>query len=100
MSDEGMCMSMHQPWASLLVHGIKRHEGRTWYSAHRGRLWIAATVKKPEAKEIAELEHMYRSIYNEPDLKFPADYPTGCLLGCVIVDDCLHQDEYREKVRI
>ena len=24
MSDDGMCMSMHQPWASLLVKGIKR----------------------------------------------------------------------------
>ena len=23
MSDEGMCLSMHQPWASLLVQGIK-----------------------------------------------------------------------------
>lgn len=25
MSDEGMCMSMHQPWASLLVAGIKMY---------------------------------------------------------------------------
>jgi len=24
MSDQGKCMSMHQPWASLLVAGIKR----------------------------------------------------------------------------
>ena len=23
MSDEGMCLSMHQPWASLLIAGIK-----------------------------------------------------------------------------
>ena len=23
MSDEGKCMSMHQPWATLLVKGIK-----------------------------------------------------------------------------
>lgn len=23
MKDDGMCLSMHQPWASLLVHGIK-----------------------------------------------------------------------------
>ena len=23
MSDDGMCLSMHQPWASLLTHGIK-----------------------------------------------------------------------------
>lgn len=24
MSDGGWCLSMHQPWASLLVRGIKR----------------------------------------------------------------------------
>jgi hypothetical protein len=42
---QGKCMSMHQPWASLLVYGIKMHEGRTWYSPHRGRLWIAAAAK-------------------------------------------------------
>lgn len=24
MSDGGWCLSMHQPWASLLVKGIKR----------------------------------------------------------------------------
>ena len=41
----GKCMSMHQPWASLLVYGIKMHEGRVWYSPHRGRLWIAAAAK-------------------------------------------------------
>ena len=25
MKDEGMCLSMHQPWASLLVAGIKMY---------------------------------------------------------------------------
>jgi hypothetical protein len=24
MKDDGMCLSMHQPWASLLVAGIKK----------------------------------------------------------------------------
>ena len=24
------CLTMHQPWASLLVYGIKRVEGRSW----------------------------------------------------------------------
>ncbi len=23
MTDDGMCLSMHQPWASLLIRGIK-----------------------------------------------------------------------------
>jgi len=27
MSDEGLALSMHQPWASLLVAGIKRSVG-------------------------------------------------------------------------
>jgi len=45
MVDGGLCMSMHQPWASLLVYGIKMHEGRVWSSSHRGRLWIAAASK-------------------------------------------------------
>jgi len=42
MTDTGMCISIHQPYASYIVAGIKIHEGRTWYSSHRGRLWIHA----------------------------------------------------------
>lgn len=30
------CLTMHQPWASLLVHGIKRIEGRSWPSPIKG----------------------------------------------------------------
>ncbi|XP_054627276.1 activating signal cointegrator 1 isoform X2 [Dunckerocampus dactyliophorus] len=96
MSDGGWCLSMHQPWASLLVKGIKRVEGRTWYTAHRGRLWIAAAAKKPTPQEIAEVEAMYRCIYQK-EPRFPSDYPTGCLLGCVNVTDCLSQEEFKEQ---
>ena len=38
-----------QPWASLLVHGIKRIEGRSWRSGHRGRLWVHASGTAPDA---------------------------------------------------
>lgn len=31
------------------------------------------------------------------DLRFPTEYPVGCLLGCVMITDCLPQEEYREK---
>ncbi|XP_010731092.2 activating signal cointegrator 1 [Larimichthys crocea] len=96
MSDGGWCLSMHQPWASLLVKGIKRVEGRTWYTSHRGRLWIAAAAKKPTPQEIAEVETMYRHIYKK-EPRFPKDYPTGCLLGCVNVTDCLSQEQFRQQ---
>lgn len=57
-------MSMHQPWASLVVAGIKRHEGRSWYTSHRGRLWIAATAKPVDTAAIKEIETFYRRHYN------------------------------------
>lgn len=113
MNDKGMCLSMHQPWASLLVLGIKklvllifftnlwwyifRHEGRTWYTPHRGTLWIAATAKIPEPETIKEIENFYEKYYEGLTVKFPKKYPTGVLLGNVLVQDCLGQDEYREE---
>ncbi|NXP11284.1 TRIP4 protein, partial [Thinocorus orbignyianus] len=96
ISDDGWCLSMHQPWASLLVRGIKRVEGRTWYTSHRGRLWIAATAKRPSPQEISELEATYRMLLGK-DVEFPSDYPSGCLLGCVDVTDCLSQEQFNEQ---
>jgi len=95
MSDQGKCLSMHQPYASLLIAGIKMHEGRSWYSPHRGRMWIASTAKVPTPQEIQELEDFYRAFYPDKDLAFPKNYPSGCLLGCVEVVNVLPQEQYR-----
>lgn len=97
MSDCGMALSMHQPWASLLVSGIKKHEGRTWYTAHRGILWIASTSKTPSQEEISQVEGQYRHSYSDSAPQFPKAYPVSCLLGCVEVTDCLAQEDYVEK---
>ena len=50
-----------------------RHEGRTWYTPFRGRLWIAAAAKAAPMEEIREMEEMYRELY-EGDLKLFADF--------------------------
>ena len=96
MSDMKSCMSMHQPYASLLVSGIKMHEGRSWYTAHRGRLWIASTAKPANPDEVKELENFYRHHIKGEILNFPTQYPCGVLLGCVKLTDCLPQEEYRK----
>lgn len=97
VSDLKKCISMHQPWASLLISGIKKHEGRCWYSSHRGRLWIASTAKLPDSDTILAMEDFYRHHYNDKSIEFPKQYPSGCLLGCVIVKDVLPQEEYRKQ---
>jgi len=95
MSDLGHCLSMHQPHASLLVCGIKVHEGRTWYCSHRGRLWIHAASKAVSEEEVAAVEAVYRR--RRGGLVFPRHHPTSCLLGSVDVIDCLAQEEYRAQ---
>ncbi|KAF6150975.1 hypothetical protein GIB67_026896 [Kingdonia uniflora] len=90
------CLTMHQPWASLLVYGIKRVEGRSWPSPVRGRLWIHAAGKVPEPETIKAIEDFYREIYavnGITDLKFPEHYPVSKLLGAVEVVGCVKCDE-------
>uniref|UniRef100_A0A3Q0KSC9 Activating signal cointegrator 1 n=1 Tax=Schistosoma mansoni TaxID=6183 RepID=A0A3Q0KSC9_SCHMA len=94
--DEGYCLSLHQPWASLLVRGIKLEEGRTWYTPYRGCLWIASTAHKTDPEEITEIENKYLKA-GVPKSDMPTSYPTSCLLGRVNIVDVITQEEYREK---
>lgn len=90
------CLTMHQPWASLLVHGIKRIEGRSWPAPIRGRLWIHAAGKVPDESTIKAMEEFYREIYavnGITDIKFPEHYPVSRLLGCVEVVGCVQGEE-------
>ena len=38
-------ISIKQPWASLIAHGIKNIENRTWKTNFRGRIYIHASGK-------------------------------------------------------
>ncbi|KAL6142874.1 hypothetical protein ACLB2K_061149 [Fragaria x ananassa] len=90
------CLTMHQPWASLLVYGIKRIEGRSWPAPIRGRLWIHAAGKVPEEATIKAMEAFYREIYavdGITDIKFPEHYLISRLLGCVEVVGCVRREE-------
>jgi hypothetical protein len=92
MVDAGNCLSVQQPYATLIVDGIKMFEGRTWYTPIRGRLWICAGKKQPTQETIDQVKLLYRHIVG--DIDFPTNYLTGCLLGCVDLIDCLPQEEY------
>ncbi len=37
------CLSVRNPWASLIVTGLKGIENRTWTTSHRGRIAIHAS---------------------------------------------------------
>ena len=95
-TDNGTTLSLHQPWASLVVLGIKRFEGRGWYTPYRGRLWIASTAHQSTDEENKQLEDEYRTVYG-PDkhIPFPASYPHSALLGCVDLVDVVDQAAFQ-----
>ena len=104
------CMTLWQPWASLIVYGIKRFEGRMWNSGYRGPLWIHSGAKEPNAEEIKEVEDFYREMFekerkknpkkykNSPGPVFPKRYPTSSLVGIVDVQDVWTKNEYGQRL--
>ena len=38
------------------------------------------------------------SVILDLDVEFPNDYPSGCLLGCVDLTDCLSQKQFKNQV--
>ena len=38
------------------------------------------------------------SVILDSDVEFPNDYPSGCLLGCVDLIDCLSQNQFKDQV--
>jgi len=81
---------MHQPWASLLIKGIKIHEGRVWPTNHRGRLWIHSSSRHADQETLDDV------LKDHPEGK-DLDWPISSLLGFVTVDDCLNQEDYRAQ---
>jgi len=75
-------LSVKQPWASLIVAGIKRVENRTWSTNHRGPLVIHASARPdPEAGPTLELAGI--------DPQDWQDAPRGVVLGVVELVDVI-----------
>jgi hypothetical protein len=86
-------LSLHQPWATLILLGIKRLETRSWQTDHTGRLAIHASRSFPfEARQLCRQAPIF-SLLAEAGFAHPDDLPRGALLGTVLVRRCLRTEE-------
>ncbi len=81
-------LSIRQPWATLIMLGLKQFETRSWRTDYRGPLVIhaAATGGQTSTDALMRLE---RRIGAMPTSLVEKDYPLGALLGIVQLDECL-----------
>lgn len=77
-------LSVKQPWAALLAHGVKTVEVRRWPTARRGRVLIHAAAvpdERPEAwalvpEELVEVARQFGGIVGAGELTACVRYRT------------------------
>jgi len=83
-----MCISLMQPWATLVVIGAKRFETRKWRTDHIGPLAIHASQRFPEKARALCRQEPFRSALTRAGYRQSADLPTGVVIGCVELLEC------------
>ena len=74
-------LSILQPWASLVAHGHKKIETRSWNTKYRGELLIHASAS-PVSKIIKKMPLSFWDLIKEVGLLTP-DLPFGAIIGKV-----------------
>lgn len=94
-------ISIKQPWASLIAHGIKDIENRSWRTNYRGRVLIHA-AKAPVKEGWSALDKVQFDKVSGHKNKLYGDkeeLPQGTIIGSVEIVDCVqdHPSLWAEK---
>jgi ASCH domain len=81
-----LALSVRQPFADLIVSGLKPIENRTWRTPYRGVVYIHA-AKASHTMRRAEIEHVFRVLLPElPDCR-------GAIIGRATLVDIVEAHE-------
>lgn len=80
-------ISIRQPWAALIVHGIKDVENRKWATRYRGPVLIHSSLR-PDAIAPDEIERRF-------GVSPPAEQPLGGVVGVADLVDCVRPHSSR-----
>ena len=80
-------LSLKQPWAWLIVKGLKSVENRKWSTKYRGPLLIHAS-KNYDREGYFWITQKFGNIFN-PEWDKPPDFTFGAIVGKVDMSDCV-----------
>ena len=83
MPQTRLALSVHQPFAWLIVNGFKDVENRPWSTKVRGPVLIHAGRTQPGEDAIQYFEQRYRLTIPRDELKF------GGIVGEAVIVDCV-----------
>lgn len=81
-------ISLLQPWAGLLVLGIKEYETRSWNTKHRGLVAVHASARMPkEGKALLEELGRNNRDFKPGSYKYRVCTTLGAVLGEVEIQE-------------
>lgn len=91
-------ISIKQPWASLIAHGIKDIENRTWKCPQKyiGQSVLIHSSNKPAGWRELPLNFRQRDL--SKGFSFD-NLPKGSIIGSVVISDCVknHSSDWADK---
>lgn len=95
-------LSIKQPWASLIAHGLKDIENRSWRTKYRGKFLIHASAKAFMGRGhslTAEQLSICKENYKKGILPNLLLLPASAIIGEVTLVDCVinHPSIWAEK---
>lgn len=94
-------LSIKQPWASLIAHGIKDIENRTWKTNFRGRIYIHASAKVTDVEfSTSQTAELFLNEIWLPETGFKSElFNVSAIIGEVDIIDCVinHPSIWAEK---
>ena len=92
------CLSLTQPYATLISLGVKCIETRSWQTPYRGRLAIHAAKDFPKDARAMCLKEPFKRVLMAAGIESLADLPLGALLATVQLVDCVPTGKVRSQL--
>jgi len=92
MKNELKALSIRQPWASLIIWGLKDIENRAWSTDHRGKFLVHAgwNLNKDFAADPRTFfEQLSERVGRDLTKYTDFDFPRGGIIGQATLVDCV-----------
>lgn len=93
MTEEIRLLSLWQPWASLIAHGLKQYETRSWGTGYRGKIAIQAAKRPVKYEEKEAIVDPLRGKDSESLARLiklfgTTSFPLGCIVAVADLTGC------------
>lgn len=93
-----LCLTLWQPWATLVALGAKRFETRSWATPYRGLLVIHAAKRFDAQQQFLCRDEMFRDILAAVGYHHPIELPLGRALCTVFMFGTFPTEALRNQI--